>query len=147
MTTTLAATPTRRRTAARRFALHYLEMVVAMFVGMVALGPLWSFLFDALGWGAVFHRHDVGAMFMAADMTIAMSAWMRFRGHSWRPVAEMAAAMFGPFLVLLVPLWAGWISGHTLMIAGHVIMLPAMAVAMLLRRDEYTRGHGHHKHA
>ena len=27
-----------------RFALHYVEMVVAMFVGMFALGPLWTWL-------------------------------------------------------------------------------------------------------
>jgi hypothetical protein len=27
------------------------------------------------------------------------------------------------------------------MVVGHVLMVPAMVVAMLLRRDEYTRGH------
>jgi hypothetical protein len=30
------------------------------------------------------------------------------------------------------------------MTAGHVLMLPLMAVAMLRRRDEYTGHHGHH---
>ncbi|WP_246633044.1 hypothetical protein [Pseudonocardia nigra] len=42
MTTTQITRPT-RGTAAKlaRFVGHYLEMVVAMVVGMVALAPLW----------------------------------------------------------------------------------------------------------
>jgi hypothetical protein len=42
---------------------------------------------------------------MATNMTIAMSAWMRYRGHRWAATAEMAAAMYLPFIVLLFPLW------------------------------------------
>jgi flagellar biosynthetic protein FliP len=48
--------------------------------------------------------------------------------------------MYLPFLVLFPPLWAGLISAGTVMVGGHVLMLPAMAAAMLLRRAEYT-GH------
>jgi hypothetical protein len=140
---TIALIPsTRRRSAVRSFVRHYLEMVLAMVVGMVVLAPLWSWLSGLLGVGAVFDRPDISALVMATDMTLAMSAWMRYRGHGWAPVAEMAAAMYLPFVVLLVPLWTGAVSGHTLMIAGHALMLPAMAVAMLLRLGEYT--HAHH---
>lgn len=133
-----------RRARAWRFARHYLEMVVAMAIGMVVLGPVWSWATGALGVSALFDRHDIGALVMATDMTIAMSAWMRYRGHGWAPIAEMGAAMYLPFVVLFIPLWMGIISGGTLMIAGHVLMLPAMALAMLLRLDEYT--HDHHAH-
>jgi hypothetical protein len=45
--------------------------------------------------------------------------------------------MYLPFLVLLVPFAAGAITGGTLMTAGHVLMLPAMAAAMAYRRHEY----------
>jgi hypothetical protein len=131
-----------RRSAAWAFTRHYLEMVAAMIIGMVALGPVWSWTTGALGVAEVFERADVGALVMATNMTVAMSAWMFYRGHRWAPVAEMAAAMYLPFLVLLPPLWMGAISGHTLMMAGHVLMLPAMALAMLLRRHEYTHAHG-----
>jgi hypothetical protein len=82
---------------------------------------------------------------MATNMTIAMSAWMRYRQHGWAPIAEMGAAMYLPFLALFVPLWTGAISADTLMLAGHLLMLPAMALAMLLRLDEYT-SHAHHGH-
>jgi hypothetical protein len=143
--TALKTRPTGRRTAVWAFTRHYLEMVVAMIVGMVALAPVWNWATGALGVSAFFHRPDVGALVMATDMTVAMSAWMLYRGHSWAPIAEMAAAMYLPFIVLFVPLWMGLVSGHTVMVAGHLLMLPAMALAMLLRRGEYT--HTHHAHS
>lgn len=122
----------------RRFGRHYLEMVVAMIIGMVVLGMLESVAFDALGWSGLLDRTDVDALVMATNMTVAMASWMRFRGHAGGPIVEMAAAMYLPFVVLLVPMWLGAISEDTLLIAGHVLMLPAMAAAMLRRREEYT---------
>jgi hypothetical protein len=115
------------------FTRHYLEMVVAMLVGMVALGPL-----EHLVWPALTARHDVGVIVMATNMAIGMGAWMRFRGHSWRGIAEMSASMYLPFAVLLVPFWTGAIGGDALMTWGHVLMLPAMAAVMLLRPAEYS---------
>jgi hypothetical protein len=137
----LTARPTRNSHGLRRFVLHYLEMVVAMAVGMVVLHPVWSLGLGALGQADVLNRTEVMALVMATNMTVAMSAWMRYRGHGWASIAEMGAAMYLPFLVLFVPLWAGLISSGSLMLAGHLLMLPAMVVAMLLRRDEYM---GHH---
>lgn len=136
-----------RGRAAWRFTLHYAEMVIAMLVGMIFFGPLWKVLYEPLGWSGLFERPDVAAMTMATDMTVAMSIWMRHRGHGWAPVAEMGAAMYAPFLVLLVPYWMGAMSGDDLMMGGHVLMLPAMAVAMLARRSEYTGHHHAHGHA
>ena len=43
-----------------------------------------------------------------------------------------------PFLVLLVPFWAGAITADALMTWGHVLMLPAMAAVLLLKSDEYS---------
>lgn len=128
----------------RAFVRHYLEMVIAMVVGMVALGPVWPWLFSRVGATELFSRPDLAALVMATDMTIAMSAWMRFRGHGWAPIAEMAAAMYLPFIILFLPLWAGLIPEATLTVAGHLLMLVAMAAAMLLRPHEYT--HTHHTH-
>src|SRR4051812_13973565 len=108
-------------------------MVVAMLVGMVTLGAL-----EGLVWPAQIARPDVGVMVMATNMSIGMGAWMRFRGHSWRPIAEMSAAMYVPFVVLLVPFWTGAFGEHALMSWGHLLMLPAMALVMLLRPAEYA---------
>ena len=115
------------------FVRHYLEMVVAMLAGMVVLGVL-----EGLVWPALTARADVGVMVMATNMSIGMGAWMRVRGHSWRGIAEMSAAMYLPFAVLLLPFWLGAIGEHALMSWGHVLMLPAMALVMVLRPDEYA---------
>ncbi|WP_167414127.1 hypothetical protein [Streptomyces carpinensis] len=125
--------------SAKKFALHFAEMVAAMAVGMVVLHPVWMFALDALGAAALMHNPYTGALIMATNMTMAMSAWMRFRGHRWRPIAEMGAAMYVPFLALFVPLALKLIGTGALMLWGHVLMLPAMAVAMLLRPHEYAR--------
>ncbi|WP_203903722.1 hypothetical protein [Virgisporangium aliadipatigenens] len=120
-----------------RFAGHYVEMVVAMFVGMFVLAPVWSFAAPGL-----VARDDVGALVMAFDMTVGMVLWMRVRRHAWRPIVEMSVAMVAPFVVLLVPYWLGAVSGETLMMAGHTLMFATMLLAMLLRPAEYL----HHRH-
>ncbi|WP_436492263.1 hypothetical protein [Actinokineospora sp. HUAS TT18] len=108
----------------RKFWLHYGEMVAAMIVGMLVLMPVSMLLFPDPG-------VEWGAMLMATTMAIGMTAWMAVRGHSWTSIAWMDAAMYVPFLILFPPYWAGWISGDAVMVAGHVLMLPAMAAVML----------------
>jgi hypothetical protein len=131
----------RPTTPVGHFVRHYLEMVVAMLVGMVALGPVWWLAGQALGVSAFLHQPEPAVLVMATNMSVAMCGWMRYRGHRWRPTLEMAAAMYLPFLVLFPPLWLGLIGMNGLMLGGHLFMLAAMAAAMLLRPAEYT---GHH---
>jgi flagellar biosynthetic protein FliP len=115
------------------FLRHYLEMVAAMFVGMLVLGPVWTALFPGLSASPA-----AAAMVMATDMALGMAAWMGVRGHGRKAVVEMCAAMYAPFVVLLVPYALGVIDGGALMIGGHVLMFPAMALAMLRHRHEYA---------
>jgi flagellar biosynthetic protein FliP len=119
------------------FTRHFLEMLLAMGVGMAALHPLWR-----LALPAALDHDTTTALVMATDMSIGMGAWMRFRGHGWRSVAEMSAAMYVPFVVFFPALWAGGISGAGVLAGGHELMLPAMLGLMLWRRDEYG-GHLH----
>jgi hypothetical protein len=130
--------PAEHRPSARKFARHFAEMVVAMAVGMVVLHPVWMYVLDAVGAAGLMRNPYTGALIMATDMTVAMSAWMKVRGHGWRPVVEMGAAMYLPFLLLFAPLALGLIGSSALMVWGHVLMLPAMAAAMLLRPHEYA---------
>ena len=111
---------------------HYVEMVVAMLIGMVLLG-----LLQQLAWPSLNYHSAVGVLVMATDMAIGMGAWMRVRGHSWRGIAEMSASMFAPFIALLIPYWTGAVSGAELMAWGHLLMFPAMALVMYLRPAEY----------
>ena len=134
------ASPTHdeHRLSAKKFTLHFAEMVVAMAVGMVVLHPVWMLVLDAVGATGLMDNPYTGALIMATNMTVAMSAWMKVRGHRRRPIVEMAAAMYVPFLVLFVPLALDLIGTGALMLWGHLLMLPAMAVAMLLRPHEYA---------
>jgi len=77
------------------------------------------------------------ALSMATDMAIGMGAWMAFRRHGWRHIAEMTAAMYLPFVILFPATLAGAMTSGAMMVAGHVLMLAAMLAVMLRRRDHY----------
>ncbi|MFG6197341.1 hypothetical protein [Nonomuraea sp. JJY05] len=118
-----------------RFARHYVEMIVAMFAGMFALGMLQS----ALGLSLSHEQQpELAYLVMAVDMSIGMAAWMRIRGHGWASTLEMCAAMFVPVVPLFPLLWLGAVDAGTMMTAAHVAMLPLMLAAMLRRLDEYA---------
>ena len=95
-------------------------------------------LLNPIGWAEVVANLEAATLVMATNMIVAAAAWMRFRGQGWAAIAEMAVAMYAPFLVLWPPLWLGVLSVSGLMVLGHVLMLLAIAAAMLRRRDDYT---------
>src|SRR5262247_3048439 len=128
--------------ALRRFIRHYIEMIVAMIGGMMILGPVESLLLDPVGWAEVRGRPEFRALIMATNMTVPMVAWMWYRRHSWVATGQMVGAMYLPFVAFFPLLWLGLLSGTGMMVAGHVLMVPAMTVAMLWRVREYT-GHAH----
>jgi hypothetical protein len=140
-----AATPRFRNGGAMHFLRHLVEMALAMIVGMLLLGPVWEAISTRLAASDVLTRPDVSALVMATNMTAGMSVWMRHRGHSSVAIVEMGAAMYLPFLLVLVPFWAGALPGAVVPHAGHMLMVAAMVLAMLRRRDEYTQPHRSHK--
>jgi hypothetical protein len=123
----------------RQFARHYVEMVLAMFAGMLVLGmpAAWAVGLDTAGTD----RPALRLFGMALTMTVPMVAWMRYRGHGWRPCNEMSAAMLLPTFVAIALLPV--VAYGTLMAVEHVAMLALMLVAMLLRPEEYM----HHDHS
>jgi hypothetical protein len=139
-------------TSARHFIRHYVEMLVAMFAGMVVLGAPALVALGAAGVSSAELRSDAPAALllgMGITMTVPMVAWMRYRGHGWAASNEMAASMLIPTAGVMALLGAGLVDdvGALLMIE-HVVMLPSMLVAMLLRREEYShRGHHHRQSA
>ena len=107
-----------------RFVLHYGEMVLAMFAGMLMYMPLQSLVPTGL--------QGIGmALFMAWPMVV----WMRIRGHGWRHGFEMSLAMLLPWAILraasnVVP---------ALATVADWAMYVGMLAYMLMRR-------GHHAH-
>lgn len=133
-----------RRTGVFRFTRHFIEMVVAMIIGMAALGALWGAVISASGTDFDSFTDDhvvLVALAMAFDMTVPMVLWMRHRGHNWARGAEMGGAMFVPTFLVICLLEVGATSADSLIGLQHGVMLPAMLVVMLWRRSEYTRAH------
>lgn len=120
-----------------RFARHYVEMIIAMFAGMIVLG----LLENAAGLDLPHERYPEPAyLVMAVNMSAGMAAWMRLRGHGRRGTLEMCGAMFAPALPLFPLIWLGVIDGMVMMTIAHVIMFPLMLAVMFWRRDEYLHG-------
>ena len=126
----------------RSFVRHYVEMIVAMVLGMVVLGFPAGAALAAAGVSMAELHNDLPALMllgMAVVMTIPMVAWMRHREHGWQACGEMTAAMFIPAFGTVGLLAAGLVEDiGALMVIEHVAMLPSMLVAMLARRDEYS---------
>jgi len=133
----------------RHFIRHYLEMLAAMFLGMGVLGMPALMALGAAGVSSAELRADAPALMllgMGLTMTVPMVAWMRYRGHGRRESSEMAASMLVPTAGVIALLGGGLVTDiGTLLMVEHVVMLPSMLVAMLLRRDEYSHA-DHRKH-
>ena len=129
----------------RHFVRHYVEMVVAMFLGMVVLGVPAGWALGAVGssWSEL--NTDAPALMllgMAATMTAPMVGWMRYRGHGWRANTEMSASMLVPTFAAIALLEASVVDDiDVLLVVEHIAMLLGMLGVMLLRPVEYT----HHR--
>jgi hypothetical protein len=125
-----------------QFARHYVEMVVAMFAGMIVLGGLVEGALWASGTSTNDLSHTAPAVLllaMAIEMTLPMVAWMRYRGHGWGTNAEMAASMLLPTFLVIALMATDLVGFWSAMSIEHPLMLVSMFGAMLLRRDEYSR--------
>lgn len=134
-----------------RFLLHFLEMLVAMMVGMPIfrmlgnLTPASSSYATAFKYGTILFNLN-----MTVFMTVPMVAWMIVRRHGWRHSMEMALAMSAPVAAIIVLRLLGadaslpWLAK-----AGHLAMFLGMLTAMVFRRDHYTgkAGHAAHDHS
>jgi flagellar biosynthetic protein FliP len=129
------------------FIRHYIEMLVAMALGMVVLGGASAVLLGVIGIDVGTWRDDAPELMllgMAFTMSVPMVAWMRYRNHGWAPAWEMTASMFVPSFAAIALLCADTVQDPDgLLMIQHVAMLPAMLAAMLLRVGEYT-GHARH---
>jgi hypothetical protein len=134
----------------RHFIRHYAEMLAAMFLGMIVLGMPAVAALGAAGVSSAELQADAPAVMllgMGVTMTAPMVGWMRYRGHGWGASNEMAASMLIPTAGAIGLLGAGLVDDvGTLLMVEHVVMLPSMLVAMLLRREEYS-AHAHGQHA
>lgn len=131
-----------------RFLLHFLEMQIAMGLGMIPWHWLVRELRASPTYADAFQRGSaLSTIAHGLFMTVPMVVWMIIRQHGWRHSLEMGVAMFGPGVAIIVLCWLGadtyWPWLITLASpAGTVGML----VYMLYRREHFTRKAGHSVH-
>lgn len=121
------------------FTRHYLEMVIAMLLGMFVLGGALLLTLPLVGIDAASWDTEAPALSllgMGVVMTVPMLGWMRYRGHGRTALTDMTAAMAIPTLgaVALLTVVDDF---HALMMLEHVAMFGLMFVAMLARPGEY----------
>ena len=117
---------------------HFLEMLGAMVVGMIATGAIFVSVVGVKSWDEVTIQYPTQALLaMAVGMTLPMVLWMRYRGMSWRNSAEMAAAMVLPVIPFLCLVWFG-VTESAQCGAYCAVMVVAMYALMRYRRAEYA---------
>ena len=127
-----------------RFLLHLLEMLIAMQVGMGIFHLMLGLLRLYSRSGPLESGTPLHAIVMTIFMTVPMVAWMIFRGHGWRHGMEMVIAMIAPVALigllcqLGIDSYVPWLAG-----LSTPLMLLSMILAMLYRRDHYTRAESH----
>ncbi len=127
-----------------RFLWHFVQMLVAMVVGMG--------IFHVLTGKPSEEYRILWYAGMELSMIPPMVALMLYQRHGWRHGAEMAGAMLiGPavFLVCAQLGLHNYIPGlarDTLLGLADVTMFLGMLGAMLYRREMYTRPHAGHQH-
>ena len=126
----------RERASWVHFALHLVEMFLAMMAGMMVGAFL---LATAIGTSVSEARREhavAWVVVMAFDMTIPMVTVMLYRGHSPRSAGEMAAVMILPALPIVACQLSHLVSGDV----GRAYMpvsMVAMIVLIVYRRNEY----------
>jgi hypothetical protein len=131
--------PYRRRLS--RFWRHFLEMNLAMFIGMAVGAVLFRGILAAFGTTITQARlayPELAVLVMGCNMTVPMVAWMRHRGHSWRGSAEMAAAMLVPAIPVIALLRLEVIVFAAVCALYCGLMMVAMLALMVYRRREYA---------
>jgi hypothetical protein len=127
------------------FFRHYVEMILVMLVGMFVLGGALLAAATVLGFGRTELEAEAPGLLLAGmgfSMTAPMVWWMHRRGHSWPANRAMATAMIAPTAATIVLLAMGTVTDlHSLFMIEHVAMGPAMLVAMVPFRGEFTHAH------
>jgi len=129
------------------FVRHYLEMCIAMCLGIAVGDIIYFAIARAAGYSDPFGQLPVLSLAVVTfSMTAPMVAWMRFRGMDWRLINEMSAAMIILAGLVLAAGLVGLVPMGELALLEHALMMPCMLVPMLLRADQYTGRSGKMAH-
>jgi hypothetical protein len=128
------------------FLWHFLQMVIAMELGMMVYHKL---LWPLLAQTPYADLTDAYPLFgywgMVVSMVLGMFALMLFQRSPWKYCVQMTLAMVAPIAGLTVLVMCYLIPSHILYGIGDPVMFIAMAAFMLIRPHDHH--HAAHEHA
>lgn len=128
-----------RATSWKRFAGHYLVMVVAMYAGMFVLNPVYTAVTTRAGYPDPWVQLPVvSALVMTINMTVPMVLLMLRHRHGVLAIIEMGASMLAPTLAATALHALGGLQPDQVMTVAHLAMFPAMLLVMLHRYRHYA---------
>jgi hypothetical protein len=134
----LTSTTTEAERHLSPFWRHFLQMLAAMMLGMIAAGAVFITVVGLKSWEEVTTQYPTQSLLaMAVGMTVPMAAWMLYRGMGWRNSLEMAAVMVAPVIPLLCLVWFD-VTKSAQCGAYCVLTVVAMLALMRYRRSEYS---------
>jgi hypothetical protein len=129
------------------FIWHLVEMCLAMCIGGIPLIILFFVGAAQIGYPNLLERFpELSVLVIGFTLSLPMTAWMRFRGHEWRPTLEMASTTIVLGIVLVGLGWFGVLSKSSLFEWMTRLACPVMIIPMLFRLDIYTSHHARHQH-
>jgi hypothetical protein len=132
-----------RRQHSSPFWRHFVEMLGAMVIGMIATGAIFLSVVGLKTWGEVTIEYPTQALVaMAVGMTVPMVGWMLYRGMGWRNSYEMTLAMVLPVIPFLCLVWFN-VTESAQCGAYCAVTVLAMLALMRYRRSEYEMHHMH----
>ena len=130
------------------FLWHFLEMCLVMCMGGITINVLIFGLAARLGFTNLFEKFpQFSLLLVGVNLSIPMIAWMRFRGHEWRPTLEMASTSIILPVLLIGATWLGLIPESSQLPLLKKLVCPVMLIPMLFRLDLYAANHAQHHHA
>lgn len=128
------------------FLWHFVQMVIAMEIGMMVYHLLISPLLAQTAYAALTDAYPIiGYWMMIFFMALGMLSLMLYQKSSGRYCLEMMMAMLAPVAALTVLVLCSLMPSQILYGLGDPTMFLAMAAYMLYRPHEHA--HGAHEHA
>lgn len=117
---------------------HFLQMLAAMMLGMIATGAIFITVVGLKTWDEVTTQYPTQSLLaMAVGMTVPMVTWMFYRGMGWRNSFEMAAVMVAPVVPFLCLVWFD-LTRSAQCGAYCALTVVSMLALMRYRRTEYS---------
>jgi hypothetical protein len=129
-----------RRSNARGFLLHFLELQIPMVLGALICYLVIHLISRASSFATTYRPGTI--LFAIGDLlflTVPVVIWMILRRYSWRHSFEMGIAMIAPVAGIMV---LGQFTAYDyltwLLTAGYPVMCLGMLIYMLYRQDFFT---------